>query len=72
VIKPPELLELTGPMFMSYPVISHVQYRVSGQPGGSKLTLLHRAIGNISPEHRKGMTLGWEHIVGAIKARAQG
>ncbi|MHB1768332.1 MAG: SRPBCC family protein [Phycisphaerae bacterium] len=28
VIKPPMLLEITGPMFMSYPVISHVQYRL--------------------------------------------
>jgi len=29
VIKPPKLLEICGPMFMSYPVASHLQYRLS-------------------------------------------
>lgn len=31
VIKPPTLLEISGPLFMSYPAISHVQYRL--RPG---------------------------------------
>ena len=29
VIKPPTLLEINGPMFMSYPVASHLQYRLT-------------------------------------------
>lgn len=70
VIKPPKLLEITGPMFMSYPVISHVQYRLTEQSGGTRLTLLHRAIGDIAPEHRQGVNKGWEHILACIKARA--
>jgi uncharacterized protein YndB with AHSA1/START domain len=70
VIKPPHLLEITGPMFMSYPVMSHVQYRVKEQSGGCKLVVLHRAIGDISPEHRQGVNKGWEHILSRIRDRA--
>src|SRR6266481_10184093 len=29
VIKPPTLLELSGPMFMSFPALNHVQYRLT-------------------------------------------
>ncbi|HMN40435.1 MAG TPA: SRPBCC domain-containing protein [Phycisphaerales bacterium] len=73
VIKPPTLLELSGPLFMSYAAINHVQYRVTEQPGGkaSTLTLVHRALGDISPDHREGMTKGWEKMVTMIKDRAQ-
>lgn len=70
VIKPPNLLEITGPMFMSYPVMSHVQYRVKEQSGGSKLVVLHRAIGDIAAEHRQGVNKGWEHILSRIRGRA--
>ncbi len=70
VIKPPLLLELTGPMFMSYPVVSHVQYRLAPQNGGTRLTVLHRAMGTILPEHRAGVNQGWQHILDGIKSRA--
>jgi uncharacterized protein YndB with AHSA1/START domain len=70
VIKPPKLLEISGPMFMSYPVISHVQYRLTEQSGGTRLTVLHRAIGDIAPEHRQGVNKGWEHILSGVKNRA--
>jgi uncharacterized protein YndB with AHSA1/START domain len=69
VIKPPKLLEITGPMFMSYPVMSHVQYRITEEPGKCKLTVLHRAMGDIAPEHRKGVVMGWENILTQIKNR---
>src|SRR4051812_20497028 len=67
VIKPPVLLELSGPMFMSYPAVNHVELKVEETNGVSKLTLRHRAIGLIDPEHRKGVTTGWAHMVGAVK-----
>ena len=47
VIKPPKLLEIVGPMFMSYAVASHIQYRLSEEAGGTKLELTHQAIGLI-------------------------
>ena len=44
VIKPPKLLELYGPMMMSYAAISHVQYRLTEQGKGTRLSFTHRAI----------------------------
>src|SRR5438552_11862469 len=60
VIKPPKLLEITGPLAMSYAAINHLQYRLTEQGAGTRLTLLHRAMGEIPPEHRDGMPKGWE------------
>jgi len=70
VIKPPTLLEITGPLFMSYPAISHVQYRLTEVGRITKLSLSHRAIGDISPQHRKGVSMGWEDQMARIKSRA--
>jgi uncharacterized protein YndB with AHSA1/START domain len=71
VIKPPLLIEITGPMFMSYAAVSHVQYRLTQQGSGTRLTLTHRAIGEIAPEHRTGVVKGWGHQLSLIKKRAQ-
>jgi hypothetical protein len=68
VIKPPTLLELSGPMFMSYPALNHVEVRLEEIPGGTRLNLRHRAIGFIDPAHRAGVTTGWKHIVDGIAA----
>jgi uncharacterized protein YndB with AHSA1/START domain len=70
VSKPPTLLEITGPMFMSYAVASHVQYRLAEKAGVTTLSLTHRAMGEISPQHRSNVSMGWEHILGQIKSRA--
>ncbi len=72
VIKAPTLLEMTGPMFMSYPVISHIQLRVEETPSGSDLTLIHRAIGRIDPDHRAGVVPGWAHLLSRVAAHATG
>src|SRR5262245_34951716 len=45
VIKPPALLEISGPLFMSYPAVSHLQYRLMAQGAGTLLKLTHRAVG---------------------------
>src|SRR5450432_4580099 len=66
VIKPPSLLELSGPMFMSYPAINHVEVKVEPTPGGSRVTLRHRAVGMIDPQHRKGVATGWSLILEGI------
>jgi hypothetical protein len=67
VIKPPTLLELSGPMFMSYPANNHLEVKVEKTSGGSKVTLRHRAIGMIDHQHRKGVGTGWKHILESIK-----
>jgi uncharacterized protein YndB with AHSA1/START domain len=71
VIKPPTLLELYGPMFMSYAVVSHIQYRLTEKGSGTLLALTHRAFGEIATEHREGVTKGWNKILNDIKARSQ-
>jgi uncharacterized protein YndB with AHSA1/START domain len=71
VIKPPKLLEIAGPMMMSYPVASWIQYRLTEEAGGTKLTLTHQAIGLIAKEHLEGVNKGWGDIVAAIKATAE-
>jgi uncharacterized protein YndB with AHSA1/START domain len=67
VIKPPTLLEITGPMPMSYPAINHVQYRLKAEGGVTLLTFHHRAMGLILPDHRDGMPKGWEHKLERVR-----
>jgi uncharacterized protein YndB with AHSA1/START domain len=71
VIKPPTLLEICGPMFMSYPVASHIQYRLSEEDGGTRLSLVHQAIGLISPEHQEGVQKGWAEVLQNVRAGAE-
>src|SRR5262249_8334264 len=70
-IKPPKVLEVYGPLFMSYAAINHVQYRLVEQGGGTKLTLAQRTIGEIPPEHRDGMPEGWDYILKKVRERAE-
>lgn len=71
VIKPPKLLEITGPMFMSYAAASHLQYRLTDEGGGTRLTLTHQAIGLILPEHLEGVTKGWTEWLDEVKAASE-
>jgi hypothetical protein len=71
VIKPPRLIEICGPMFMSYPAISHIQYRITGDGPTSRLQFVHKAIGLIPQEHLDGVNQGWAAEVSDIRARAE-
>src|SRR6266481_6039896 len=71
VIKPPTLLEICGPLMMSYPAMNHIQYRFAAQASGTLLTFLHRGIGLISPQHREGMPKGWGQWIDKIRVRAE-
>src|SRR2546423_10859620 len=66
VIKPPMLLELSGPMFMSYPALNHVEVRLDQIAGGTKVTLRHRAIGLLDSMHRENVGTGWRHYLDGI------
>ena len=72
VIKPPALLEICGPMMMSYPAANHVQYRLKAEGNSTRLTLVHKAMGLIPPEHRDGMPEGWAHGLKRIRELAEG
>ena len=71
VIKPPKLLEITGPMPMSYAALNHVQYRLKEEGGRTRMTFVHSAMGLILPEHRDGMPEGWSSWLNQIRQRAE-
>ena len=71
VIKPPKLLELVGPTMMSYPALSHIQYRLTEQPGGTLLKFTHQAIGLIEPGLQQNVSKGWGEMLDQIRAAAE-
>ena len=71
-IKRPTLLEITGPLFMSYPVASNLQYRLSEKNGVTVIAFRHSALGLIQEDHRKGVTSGWGRINERIRKAAEG
>lgn len=71
VIKSPKLLELTGPLFMSYPSANHLQYRLTQEGVTTKLSLVHRGFGEIPADHREGVRVGWMHGLQKIKEIAE-
>lgn len=70
-IKRPTLLEISGPLFMSYPVINNVQYRLSAVDGGTLIAFRHTALGFIPEDEKKGMTKGWNHIIARVQKQAE-
>jgi hypothetical protein len=71
VIKPPKLLEIWGPMMMSFPAVNHLQYRLTADGATTRLQLTHRAMGIIDDQHREGMTKGYEFWVQRMKNVAE-
>jgi uncharacterized protein YndB with AHSA1/START domain len=72
-IKPPALLEIHGPLFMSAPVVSHVLYRLTFENGITRLNFSHRAVGQIAPEFLDGVRVnnGWGSLLSKIRTAAQ-
>jgi uncharacterized protein YndB with AHSA1/START domain len=71
VIKPPGLLELSGPMPMSYPAVNFMQYRLTAEGKGTRCKFAHKAMGLIPQEHRDGMPEGWTIMFNRIRERAE-
>lgn len=71
VIKAPALLELAGPMPMSFPAMNHVQYRLTAEGRGTRLSVVHRAMGLIPQDFRDGMPEGWAHGLRRVKQIAE-
>jgi hypothetical protein len=70
-IKRPTLLEIVGPLFMSYPVASNLQYRLSEVEGGTLIKFQHKGFGLIQDDHRKGVTTGWSSIHERVRKAAE-
>lgn len=71
VIKPPTLIEINGPMFMSYAAAGHIQFRLTQISGGTELSLRHRVIGMIEENHRNGVVIGWDANLQDIKRMSE-
>jgi len=70
VIKPPTLIEIQGPMFMSFAVASHLQLRLTQIPGGAELSLRHQVLGAVQEDLRQAMDMGWKHFLSEVKGLA--
>ena len=71
VIKPPILIEIHGPMFMSYAATGHIQMKLTETAEGCELSLRHRVIGMLAEEHRQGLVPGWNSLISDVKADAE-
>jgi len=70
-IRRPTLLEISGPLFMSYPVVSNLQYRLTESNGETTIKFRHAALGLIQEDHRKGVASGWSQIHERVRKRAE-
>ena len=70
VIKTSKILEICGPLFMSYPCVNHIQYRFASEAMGTKLSFLHRALAELPDDHEEQINIGWNHILKQIKSNA--
>jgi uncharacterized protein YndB with AHSA1/START domain len=71
-IKRPTLLEISGPLFMSYAAANNLQYRLSEKNGITLIQFHHFALGAIPDQHRQGMQKGWSMIHARLRERAEG
>ena len=71
-IKVPTLLEITGPLMMSFAVASNIQYRLKEVDGDTIITLKHSAIGLFPDGYRAQLTSGWKGVFDRVRRRAEG
>jgi hypothetical protein len=69
-IKRPTLLEICGPLIMSYPIANNVQYRLSEVDGGTLIKFHHMAFGLIREDDRHVVS-GWKHSHARLQKRAE-
>ena len=71
-IKKPTLLEISGPLMMSFAVASNVQYRLREVDGGTVITLRHTALGLFPPDgYRDALGQGWKMIFERVRRRLE-
>ncbi|HVJ08233.1 MAG TPA: SRPBCC domain-containing protein [Acidisarcina sp.] len=71
-IKRPSLLEINGPLFMSYPVANNLQYRLTEEAGETIIQFHHTGFGLIQDDHKRGVTGGWSSMHEQLRKRAEG
>jgi len=71
-IKRPTLLEITGPLFMSFPVVSNLQYRLTEVDGGTLMSFRHSALGFLPDDYRENLSRGWTPLIERVRQQAEG
>jgi hypothetical protein len=71
-IKPPNLIEIYGPMMLSFAVANNLIIRVEETPTGAKVTLRHQCLGQIPEDFGEGLDDGWNRMLSGAKTRAEG
>ena len=71
-IKRPTLLEICGPLMISFPVYSNVQYRLSEVDGGTLIKFHHLGVGFIPDNFKAGFSSGWKGIQDRVRKAAEG
>jgi len=71
-IKAPALLEITGPLMMSFAAVSNIQYRLKEVEGGTLITLKHSALALFPDGYRAQLTSGWKGVFDRVRRRAEG
>jgi hypothetical protein len=70
-IKHPTLLEITGPLMMSFAVASNLQYRLKEIDRGTLITLRHTALGLFPDGYREALSQGWPNLFGRVRRRVE-
>ena len=70
-IKRPTLLEFVGPLMVSSPFVSNVQYRLSDFGGATLIVFRHTALGYVPEEHKAGMKKGWSFMHERARVQAE-
>jgi len=71
-IKRPTLLEISGPLMMSFAAVSNVQYRLKEVDGGTLITLRHTALALFPPDgFRDAVGHGWTMMLDRIRRRVE-
>ena len=70
-IKAPELLEIYGPLFMSFPATSNVQFRLKADGNATILHFNHTAMGLIPDDISANVSTGWDNMLKHIRADAE-
>jgi hypothetical protein len=70
-IKRPTLLEITGPLMMSFAVASNLQYRLKEIDGGTLITFRHTALGLFPDGYRDALSQGWVQVFDRVRRRVE-
>jgi hypothetical protein len=70
-IRAPDLLEIYGPLFMSFPATSNIQYRLVADGDATILSFVHTAMGLIPDDVSANVSTGWDNLLGRIHAASE-